>query len=100
MAIFLLFLAGENLRSYLSREQVLGLQIDNEIKNHTQVVQEKTFWESILSQNPSYLPGYLELAKINFSLGDKNSAYSDLMKASEINPNSLDVKNLEKELGI
>lgn len=100
MAIFLLFLAGENLRSFLFRNQVLGAEINIQFQKNNELLQEKEYWENFVSQNPSYLPGYIKLVNINFELGDRNSAIINLIKARQINPNSEEVKSLEEVLGI
>ncbi len=100
MAIFLLFLVGENLHSYLFGEQVLGADVNIKIQKNYELLKEKEYWDSVVLQNPSYLPGYIELININLELEDRNSAIINLIKARQINPNSEEVKSLERVLGI
>ncbi len=98
LIISLLFLVGENLHSYLFGTDVLGAEISTQKSN--ELNKEKIYWENIVSQNPSYLPGYIELVNISLEVGDRNSAIINLIKARQINPNSEEVKSLEKILEI
>jgi hypothetical protein len=100
MTIFLLFLVGENLQSYLSERQILGAGVNIKIQKNNELLQEKNYWESIVFQNPSYLPGFIELTNINLELGNRDSAIINLIKARQINPNSEEIKRLEKFLTI
>jgi cytochrome c-type biogenesis protein CcmH/NrfG len=88
--IILLFLASFNIESFLSRAQVLGAQTQ---KGSTLVGQAR-YWEDFLSKNPTYLDGWLELAQIEYELGNTNYALGALNSARAINPNSPKVKKL------
>jgi hypothetical protein len=100
MAISLLFLTGENLNSYLSQDRVLGTEVTKQLHRNSELIQEKEYWGKMVSQNPSYFPGFIELVNINLELNDKNSAVANLIKARQINPNSKEVKILEEILKI
>jgi hypothetical protein len=100
MVISLLFLTGENLRSYFSQEQVLGTETIKQIRKNNELIQEKVYWENVIYQNPSYLPGYIELINLDIELKNRNSAIINLIKARQINPNSEKVKILEEILKI
>lgn len=91
--IAILFLAGFNLNDYLSKPKVLGAETPNFSK-------EMVFWENIVSENPTYIDGWVELARASYELGDKDYAIGALNSAKAINPNSEKIEVLEKELGL
>jgi hypothetical protein len=62
--IFILFLTAINIERHLLPEKVLG----TETQNRTEI-----FWESFLKENPNYIPGWIEIGRID--------------KAMEIDPN-------------
>lgn len=91
--ITVLFLAGFSLNNYFSKPRVLGTE--------TPDFSEKIlFWENIVSENPTYIDGWLELAKVTYEHGDKDYAIGALNSAKAINPNSEKVESLTKELGL
>ncbi len=59
------------------------------------VYREKKFWIEILNNTPDYLPGILEMAKIEYELGNKQAAYDYFTRAKSINPNDERVKITE-----
>lgn len=91
--IAVLFLAGFSLNNYFSKPKVLGTETPDFSK-------EILFWENIVSENPAYIDGWLELARATYELGDKNYAIGALNSAKAINPNSEKIENLAKELGL
>ncbi len=91
--IAILFLAGFSLNNYFSKPRVLGTETPDFSK-------EILFWENIVSENPTYIDGWLELARATYELGDKNYAIGALNSAKAINPNSEKVESLAKELGL
>lgn len=91
--IAVLFLAGFSLNNYFSKSKVLGTETPDLSK-------EMLFWEKIVSENPTYIDGWLELARVSFELGDKDYAIGALNSAKAINPNSEKIEVLEKELGL
>jgi hypothetical protein len=64
-ALFILLLASSNIESYLSPKKVLGTETS---ENSNEV-----FWQDFLTKNPNYLPGWLELGRVD--------------KVKEIDPN-------------
>ena len=89
-----------NLLFYLSssNNDILGVRI--EVDTKTSLLHEGNFWKSLLNENPSYLQGWLELAKVEVQLENLDSARNALHQAKAISPNSELVKNVEKELGL
>lgn len=66
LVIFILFLSAYNIKSYFAPMKVLGVE--------TQSLRlEKEFWENFLKENPSYIPGWVELGRTD--------------KVTEIDPN-------------
>ena len=91
--IAVLFLAGFSLNNYFSKPRVLGTETPDFSK-------EILFWENIVSENPTYIDGWLELARVTYEIGDKNYAIGALNSAKAINPNSEKVESLARELGL
>jgi len=85
-AVIVLLIAGFNLESYLTQDQVLGTSA--EVDTPSENEQEKVFWESFLKDNPKYFDGWLELAKIYDEEGNSQAKETALKNAREINPNS------------
>ena len=86
------------LYSTTKNREVLGIKIQTDAK--TVLSFEKSFWQAFLKKNPSYLPGWLELAKIEVQLEDIDNAKEALNKAREIDPNSELLKETAKKLGL
>jgi len=63
--IFVLLLTFVNIKNYLTPKKVLGAE--------TQVDLRQDFWNNFLSQNPNYIPGWIELGRMD--------------KVKEIDPN-------------
>lgn len=80
-----LTLISLNIKTYLNQKKVLAVATESD--KTTQLKNEASFWEGFLSQNPTYLPGWLELSKIEYELGDKDYALGALNTAKAINPN-------------
>ena len=68
--LILLLLAAFNFRFYANQQKVLGVKTEGE---EALLLEEQTFWEEFLSNNPDYLPGWLEIGRLD--------------KVYEINPN-------------
>ncbi len=93
--IALLILTSININKFFESKKVLGASVDvSPLRN------EKDYWENLVSQNPSYTDGYLELAKIDVELGDKNEATSYITKALTLDPNSSKITSVQKALGL
>jgi len=91
--IAVLFLTGFSLSNYFSEPKVLGTETPDLFK-------EMLFWEKIVSENPTYIDGWLELAKTSYQLGDKDYAVGALNSARAISPNSEKIERLARELGL
>lgn len=89
----LLLLTIFNLYYYLKPQKVLGVSTLS--AKETELASRKAYWEDLLSQSPTYLDGWLELAKIELVEGDKVKATEYLNKARDINPNSEKIKRIE-----
>lgn len=82
--VILFSLISFNLNSLFNSKKVLGTSTENansDLKN------QESFWQEFLKQNPNYLPGIVELAKIERKLGFAGYAEELLLKVKEINPN-------------
>lgn len=66
--ITILLLTSFNFSNYLAPKKVLGTETNTE-----EILKEKGFWEEFLAKNPDYLPGWLEIGRLD--------------KVYEINPN-------------
>ena len=69
-----------NINIYLDKKKVLGTSIDLD--------KEKSFWETVIIQNPNYKDAYLEIGSIYKDQGNKEKADKYFKKAIKINPNS------------
>lgn len=69
-ALFVLVLSSINIENYLAPKKVLGAE--------AQVDTTETFWQDFLTKNPDYIPGWLEIGRMD--------------KVKEIDPNYLTVK--------
>lgn len=61
---------------------------------------EKEDLVSFIQKNPSYIPGWLELAKILYEENDFEKAKFYFEKAKSINPNSEEVYKVQKEINL
>jgi L-lactate utilization protein LutB len=93
----ILLITSINLNSFLESKKVLGAKNEIESKEESLMTRE-LFWNNFLNSNPSYFDGWIELAKTNFELGNKEAGISALMKAKAINPNSDKIKEFEVSL--
>ena len=84
--IFILTLAILNLQTYFNNSQktlsILGTSVDT-----SEIIKEKDYWVEIVSKNPSYIDGWLELYKLETLLGNVDKATGALNTAISINPN-------------
>ena len=93
LLVLVLALSLLNLSTYLNsskKGKVLSSQVD--------VYQEMEFWNELLQQSPTYLTGWVELAKVNISLGNFDEAIYDISVAEKIDPNSKVVNEVKKLL--
>ena len=63
---FILLLASVNITTYLEPKKVLGVSV---VEAHS----DEAFWQDFLSKNPSYLPGWVAIGRMD--------------KVKEIDPN-------------
>jgi hypothetical protein len=61
--------------------------------------QMEVYWLGFLSDNPTYLDGWIELSKIYFAKGDLVSSKAALREARQIDPNSEKLYYTENLLG-
>lgn len=59
----------------------------------------ETYWLEFLTKNPSYIDGWIELAKVYYVKGDFVGAKAALNQASQIDPNSERLIQAELLLG-
>jgi hypothetical protein len=64
-ALFILLLTAINIDGYQTPKEVLGVE--------TQIDTDAIFWEEFLSKNPDYIPGWIEIGRMD--------------KVKEIDPN-------------
>jgi len=84
--ILVLTLTALNLQIYFQNnftpKKVLGTQTDL-----SEIVKERDYWLRVVSQNESYIDGWIELSKIEHLLGNEDLAVGALNTALSINPN-------------
>lgn len=95
LVILLLVLTGVNIDKFLNNQKVLGTSVDT-----TSIQEEKLYWQKIVSDNPTYIDGYLELAKVEVQLGNIQEAQNFINQALQINPNSQRIPEVKKQLGL
>ena|SRR5260221_10809291 len=95
LIILLLSVASININHYIESQKVLGDKIDA-----TSFLEEKTYWEAVVEKNPNYIDGYLQLAKVNVEIGNKNDAQNMIIKALELDPNNSRITSVQEELGL
>ena len=92
--LILLLLTVVILNKIFENKKVLGVQIDSSSVN-----EQKMYYEKIVKENPTYMDGYIELAKISSFLGDRESEKGYLKMAYNINPNNKEVNDLLIQVG-
>ena len=92
--LVILLLTIININKIFENKKVLGVQIDTNSVN-----QQKIYYDNLVKQNPTYMDGYIELAKISSFLGDRESEKNYLKLAYNINPNSKEIKDLLAQIG-
>ncbi|HWA52285.1 MAG TPA: hypothetical protein VG895_04480 [Patescibacteria group bacterium] len=93
--IVLLLVAGFNINNFLNDQKVLGASVDV-----TPLQNEKNYWENLIHQNPSYVDGYLQIAKVDVEMSNKKEAYLYIQKALELDPNSTKIPEVIKALSL
>ena len=73
--------------------KVLGLRTGVDTKRA--LLKELLFWENTVSKNPTYIDGWIELAKTASRLEDLDYAEGALNSAKSIDPNSEKIREAE-----
>ena len=89
--ILFLSLTFFNLNNYFSKKEVLGVSTENEVN-----IKKIEYLDKLVQNNPSYLDGYLELVNLEISDSNYLKANEYLESAKSINPNSQELKIIEK----
>ena len=95
VAVFLLTL---NVTTFLDHQKVLGIQTTQAQEAPPAFDGQKSYWEDIVARHPSYRDGYLELAQIALDDGDKKEAEVLILRAQQVDPNSLLVEEFLQKL--
>ena len=94
--IILLFsLALFNFSNYFAESRktyVLGAE-----SNYDELV---SFWQNFLINNPTYKPGWIRLAELEFERGNTIEATSAFRKAYQVDPNSPELEVIKLKLGL
>ncbi len=61
MALVLMALSSINISTFLNQKRVLGIATT---KTHDQP-DETQFWTDLLDKNPNYIPGWIEIGRID-----------------------------------
>lgn len=89
--VAILFLSAVNLNLYTKNDppksNVLGVNIQRD--------EEIGYWKDLLSENPDYLPGWVELAKLEKEKGDIEGFEITVDNVKAIDPNSEFLDSLE-----
>lgn len=84
-----------NLNKFINNKKVLGAQADN-----SKIIDEKNYWLNVVKNNPTYVDGYLELAKVDSELGLPDEAKIYIKTAYRLQPNYLKISEVQKLLGL
>jgi len=57
LIVFALCVSAINIDSYLAPNKVLGAEVEEDTN--------EVFWEDFLSRNPTYIPGWIEIGRID-----------------------------------
>lgn len=95
--VSLLLISAYNLEVYLLKDKILGARMEKEKRQEE--LSELKFWEEVVSENPTYRDGWIEIARISWELGNKDYAIGAFNTARAIDPNSEKIKVLKRDLG-
>lgn len=93
--VFILTLTTLNINKFLNDRKVLGVAVDNE-----KILTEKEYWLGVVKDNPTYIDGYLELAKVDVELNLNEEAKNYIQKAYSLQPNSEKITEIKALLGL
>ncbi|QQG47665.1 MAG: hypothetical protein HY044_01085 [Candidatus Woesebacteria bacterium] len=103
VSAILLSLTFLNIASYLSlsgafnTQKVLGASIEQPIPE-PRLTEELNFWKKIVSENPTYIDGYLKLAILEKQIGNTGESNNYINQAFKIDPNSLKIREISGKL--
>lgn len=66
-------------------------------KDNTPIVQAY-YLKNVLSQHPTYRDGWVQLAKIEYELGNREEMQNAIAKVKELDPTSKDLDSLQNLL--
>jgi len=84
-----------NLFAFLPKEKNVSAQEEKVLGEDIQKPQTVNYWQAFLIDNPSYLPGIIELTKIKISEEKFTEAKILIEKAKLLNANDSEVKRLD-----
>jgi len=94
--VILLSLSALNIRIFLNKPNVDNKNEETKVlgyeDNNTRRI---NYWINFLNANPSYLPGWVEIAKLAKQLNQTEIYENALVNIKEIDPNSEQLKVLE-----
>jgi tetratricopeptide (TPR) repeat protein len=91
-------LVFSNITKVSGKNVVLGATDEYLIPDIKDLEKEREYWVKIIEGNHTYRDGYIELADIDYRLGDLETARKWLEKAKELDPNSDFIPGLERLL--
>ncbi len=80
---------------FFTNQKVLGEKTDI-----TPLLNEKAYWQDLVNKNPTYVDGYLQLAKVDVEEGNKSEALEFIKTALQLDPNSTKILQVQNELGL
>lgn len=81
-----------NIYSFIQGGEV---QVKTVLAETRDISHEKEFWMEKLNEHPDYIPGVLELAKIELEIGETEFSEELIERAKKINPNDERVRKFE-----
>lgn len=87
--ILLLTLATINILGFIKKTSDLYSVASVEARSDHEVL----YWEGLVLQNPNYIEGWIELAKVKNNSGDLDGGLAALESATKIDPNSKLLEN-------
>lgn len=87
-----------NLSKISNKNTVLGASTQYLIPDIKDLKEERQYWLELTTKNPTYRDGYIELADIDYRLGDLENARVWIEKARVLDPNSDFIPQLERLL--
>lgn len=91
--VFVLVLTAFNFNRN-SLKTVLGASVEIPPETFVQI----KYWTNYVAEHPTYLPGYVEIATLEKSCGNKEAALNAVLKGKGVNPNNAELLLLEKQL--